>query len=463
MSSNNIMIKLISILVIISGILFVSPVGDVNAIIAFLFYYPIFRWLINKNSDSEDRMYLLKIFHFSLLVRTAWVIIGYYAVIDYGYHINNNDPVRYHAIAIDFANYASGYSDTWLANPKVLRALFFHAYLGVIFTLFDKSVLSVLIGNAYLSSVAIVFVYTAAKRIFNQEIGHYTSILMLLFLPSIVYDVYFLKESMVMFLVSLTLLRVIEFQYNKSLINSLWMVIVLVMLYYTRIYYAFFFIPAIGWLMIYRTSLKEKLLSIAIFTGTLFIIIQEMTLEYSVSSFVFSQYEWFDGLNIRGEDATGIRSMLGIFYNPIFMFNSLLNGFKMIFILPIFFYIEGFSIEGYLEINKVAWSLFSTVMWFLMIALAWGIFRCLRYKWRETFVILSTLGVAFLFFSLKSYINFRYKMGLYPILFIFASFGWTLRKQWGGFSSFYLLAVLLVTLIALDIKTNIIGIVNLMR
>ena len=201
-NSSNLLPYTILVISIIIACFFYLVHNDLYGFLSMLLFYPIFRWLILRYTESEsEKKFALTIFHVSLFIRIFWVFTGTLWS-GFDYRALEQDALGYDILAKEYVQYIYGHSDSWLTNPAAYRAKGFNVYMGVIYLLFNNSILAVLIGNAFMSATAASFLYLTGKRIYNERTGKIAALMMVLFIPSIMIDARLLKESLVFFLVS---------------------------------------------------------------------------------------------------------------------------------------------------------------------------------------------------------------------------------------------------------------------
>jgi len=433
--------------------------SDLYAMISLIFYYTILRWLILRFAEDEDeRKNVLNLFHIALVIRLFWVFIGsYWSNFDPNMLIE--DSSKYDILAKEFIEYIFGESTDWLKNPHAFQAKGFNAYIGLIYLLFNNSAFAVMIGNAFLSSASASFLYLTGKRTFNENTGKIAGILVIIFAPSIINDARLLKEALVFFLVSYLLLLIVEVQLKKSLPKFIELLFILMWLYFTRIYYAFFFLPALGFIIFSSFPRKEAIYSLASFIILISAILyQESQSSASITLIVLTQTGWFQGTGIAAIDKSpGAGALIGLAQNPSILFIAAIKGAEYLFLKPVYFYIQGITLQGNVEILQTFWNIFSALIWILIPGIIWAFIYCITKLRAQTFYIYSFLIVALPFFGLKT-LNNRYKIGVYAIIFLLAAVGLDNRKKWLAWAPFYLLVVMIVTIVMLDKKMHLLGI-----
>ena len=455
----NILLYVLFIFMLIISLSFYILHSDLYALISLFFYYTILRWLILRFAENEDeRKHVLNLFHIALVLRLFWVFIGInWRGFDYNYL--HQDALGYDILAKEFIEYIFGESSAWLTNPATYRAKGFNAYMGFIYLLFNNSVFVVLIGNAFLGSASVSFIYLVGKRTFNENTGKIAGILVLLFLPVIILNATLLKESLVFFLVSYILLLVVESQQKKSLSKFIELLLILLWLYFTRIYYAFFFLPVLGFIIFSSFPQKKRIYGLALFVILISAVIyQESQTPASVTLIAMTQTGWFRYTGDAAIDkAQGAAALIGLIQNPSLIINSVIRGTFYLFFKPVYFYIQGITIPGNVAILQASWTLISAIIWVLIPGIIWAFIYCITKLRTQTFFIYSFLIIAIPFFGLKD-VTYRYKIGVYAIIILLAAVGLDNRKKWLAWAPFYLLLVIVVTIVMLDKKLHLLGI-----
>ena len=448
-------------ILLISGIIagfFYLVHADLYAPLSIILFYPVYRWILTRHTEDEnERSFALTIFHISLFIRLLWVFAGsLWSYFDY--NVLEQDYLSYDILAKEYIQYIFGNSDSWLTNPAAYRAKAFNIYMGFIYLFFNYSILAVLIGNAFMSATAASFLYLAGKRIYNERTGKIAALMMVFFIPSIMIDARLLKESLVLFLVSYMILLLAKIQIRKSYTLLFEILLILTCLYFTRIYYAFFLIPALLYVILANFPRKQKITGLAIITIFIAVIIyQELQTPSSVTLIALTQTGWFRVTGVEAIDKSeGVSALIGLVLNPSAIVGAVYRGIKFIFFMPIYFYIQGVTIHGVHDALQTVWSLFSGVMWALLPGIIWAVAISIKKLRRNTFSLFSFLLLAVPFFGLKVMTN-RYKLGVYVILFLFAAYGLENRRKWLGLAPFYLILVMLITLVMLDRKMGLLG------
>jgi len=456
-SSNLLPYTILVISVVIAGSFYLVH-NDLYGFLSMLLFYAIYRWLILRHTDSQtEKKFALTIFHVSLFIRLLWVFAGSLRSV-YDYSALEQDSLVYDILAKKFIQYIFWESDAWLHDPAAFQAKGFNVYMGVIYFIFNNSVLAVLIGNAFMSATAASFLYLTGKRIYNERTGKIAALMMVLFIPSIMIDARLLKESLVFFLVSYIVLLLTKIQIRKSYALLFELLFILTWLYFTRIYYAFFLIPALLYVIIANFPSKHKLIGLALLTIFAAVIIyQELQTPLSLTLIAITQTGWFQVTGVEAIDKThGASALIGLVLNPSAIVGAIYSGIKFVFFTPAYFYIQGITIHGEHDPLQTVWSLFSGVMWALLPAIIWAVASSLKKLRQSTFSLYSFLLLAVPFFGLKVITN-RYKLGLYVIIFLFAAYGLENRRKWLGWAPFYLIVVMLVTIVMLDRKMGLLG------
>ena len=445
-------------LIIVAGAFFYLLQGDTYAYLSLFIYYPLYRWFVTRHSENNnERQKVLKIFHISLLIRILGVaIISLSSNSDY--HFLHEDSLGYDILAKEFIRYIYGESDAWLTDPAAYRAKGFTVYMGMLYLLFDNSILAVVLGNAFLSSASATFLYLTGKRMFSEKTGLIAAYMVVFFLPSFILDARILKEALVFFLFSYGMFLLIQIQQKRKISLLFEFLITLVWLYFTRIYYSFFLIPGLLYIISVSYSTKQRIGGLAMTVIIVAAVIyQELQTPASVTLIAMTQTGWFRPTGYASVDSqTGAGALLGIAQNPTVLFGAIYRGIKFIFFKPIYFYIQGITLPGQHVIQQTLWSFVSGVVWILLPGIAWASYHSIRYLRKKTFVLYSILFIAVPFFGLKG-MTFRYKMPIYVIVFLLAAYGFENRKNWLGLAPFYLLAVMIITLMMLDRKMGLLG------
>ncbi|MCH8305572.1 MAG: glycosyltransferase family 39 protein [Candidatus Marinimicrobia bacterium] len=454
-----IMLFFIFVVTMIISLMFYFVHSDLYALISLIFYYIILRWLILRFAEGDDeKKKVLNFFHIALVIRLFWVFISS-IWIAFDTTLLIQDSLGYDILAKKFIDYIIAGSTDWANDPDAYRAKGFNAYMGFIYLLFNKSALTIIIGNAFISSASASFLYLVGKRTFNENTGKIAAILVIIFIPSIIIDARVLKAALVFFLVSYMLLLIVEVQRKQSIPIFIELLFILIWLYFTRIYYAFFFLPALGFIIFSSFPRKKGLFGLAFFVILISAVIyQEVQTPASVTLIAMTETGWFQVTgNVAIDQSRGAGALIGLILNPLTILKSTINGAVFLFLKPIYFYVQGITLKGDVALSQSFWNLFSTLMWILMPGIVWAFIYCIIKLRSQTFFIYSFLFLAIPFFGLKTMTN-RYKIGAYAIIFLLAAVGIDNRKKWLGWAPFYLFLVMVISIVMLEKKLNIFGI-----
>ena len=140
-------------------------------------------------------------------------------------------------------------------------------------------------------------------------------------------DARVLKEALVFFLVSYLLLLIVEIQLKKSIPIFIELLFFLIWLYFTRIYYAFFFLPALAFIIFSSFPRKKGLFGLAFFIILISAVIYlELQTPTSTTLIAMTQTDWFQHTgNVSLSQSKVADALIPLILNPLIIFSSVIN------------------------------------------------------------------------------------------------------------------------------------------
>ncbi|MES2588249.1 MAG: glycosyltransferase family 39 protein [Bacteroidota bacterium] len=228
------------------GILYLSKLmplrwyilGNIEVIGFFYFSHT----LTKKWTQFSAKRFITKLFVYALIIRIIYVFFTYFfytSMTGIPFEFETGDALGYHNEAVwlkdltlngqfvsKYLPYVNGnYSDTG-----------YPFYLSIIYMLIDNSILIARIVKAILSAYTCVFIYKIAKNNFGEATGKIAGIIALLFPSFIYYCGIHVKETEMIFLVTLFIERA-DFYLSVSTLNFktlMWILLLGISLFFFR-------------------------------------------------------------------------------------------------------------------------------------------------------------------------------------------------------------------------------------
>jgi hypothetical protein len=186
--------------------------GFITIVLFFLFSNRLFHWWAHlDNYHFEKRLFI-----WSLGIRIS-AAIGLY----FFYKLQTGEPFEYFAVDSKFYHiHALNIADHFrMGNFNIAEYLKelpfsdqgYNIYLGTIYTLTGKSIIASRVINALFSSLSVIFIYRSAKYISGEHVARIAGIAAMLLPNLLLYLGTGLKETIMVFIVSLLLLQTIRF------------------------------------------------------------------------------------------------------------------------------------------------------------------------------------------------------------------------------------------------------------
>jgi hypothetical protein len=173
------------------------------ALIEFLGFYFALNGLSRNWNNIPVKAFISKLFAYSFILRSAWVIISYFF-----YSYQTGQPFMFEAADSLFYHHAgktlaeTGFSNIAQILPEVgLSDLGYPVYLSFIYFIFGDHVIIPRLINALLGAWTVILIYRLATRNFGEATGRLAGIMAMLMPNLIYYCGIHLKEALMVFLV----------------------------------------------------------------------------------------------------------------------------------------------------------------------------------------------------------------------------------------------------------------------
>lgn len=395
----------------------------------------------------EDRPFLYKLFAVGMLFRIMlYFILGFLSILqgNAGWIIGDSQGV--HTNAWIFAQYAQGsevlYTEvhdeklgvlSWVPDPPPVYSYDKSSstiFLGIIYYLFGPMKFSARILYCLMGVISGLFIYYVAKEIFGKRVAKLAAILTI-FLPSLVFwSITFLKDTPYILVSCIVLWSVLKYRKTKKIFYLF--IFFLAILNQASIRYtiplisialplflSYFIVSGISWrkktaIIVCMLIIVVPLLPrINIINKVSNQIVRSLNYTRGVVNTGGTVYKVFDAKYYRGGSMSNSNHISFIDFTKGFF-----RGWFYFLLLP-------FPWKTYTGLQLISYP--QVILWYLLIPFVFiGMITALRYKWRETFIILTYI------FFLGSMIAltggnigtvFRHRDILTPFFLIFGSLG----------------------------------------
>lgn len=207
-------------------------------------------FLINRNYQDEEKVFLRRVFIIGLIFRVIAATLTYVFKLQ---EFFGGDSVTY-----DF----SGYSlyNSWFGYAQVSQDYYYYNYIAkaagsgwgmsyivaAIYSVVGRNAFAVQLFNCVLGAATACLIYSCAKRMFkNSRVAKIAAILVAIFPSLILWSSQGLKDGIICFLLALAMDVVFSLQRKISYINIILLLVALMGIYSLRFYIFFAFVAAV--------------------------------------------------------------------------------------------------------------------------------------------------------------------------------------------------------------------------
>jgi hypothetical protein len=179
-------------------------------------YFGLHRFLFISFRDKKDTQFVFKLFFITALLRiTAALVLYFFYLQETGepFEYNAVDSKYYHLTALTVSKYISQGNYTFFTqlSDAGFSDRGFSIFLGFIYYLSGGSILFARLVNALISTITVVYVYKTGKALFSESTGRSAAIATMLLPNFMLYLGTNLKETLMVFLVTVFLYQIILF------------------------------------------------------------------------------------------------------------------------------------------------------------------------------------------------------------------------------------------------------------
>ncbi len=415
----------------ISTAIFIQPVGPLAVLFgAFCTLIAIF--LINKNFESEEKIFLRTLFIVALLLRVGLAAVTYIFGLQ---EFFGGDSLTYdnagYALYNSWFGYSSETNEYYLGYAtRATGSGFGMSYLvAAIYSLVGRNPLATQFFNSVLGAATAVLIYVCAKNIFkNSRVAKTAAIFVGVFPSLVLWSSQGLKDGIICFLLALAINQLFSLQKQFNIGSVVLLLTALIGIYTLRFYIFFAFTVAI--LGSFFLSSKKSVTTIA--RQVIVLIVITLGLTYlGVLRNAQNNLERYGNLeNLQNSRLDQVRSAESGFgedidvSTPTGAIQALPIGFVYLLLAPFPWQVSNF---------RQAITLPEVFIWWSLIPfLITGIWYVLKNKFRDSVaIILLTLLLTISYSIFQGNVGTAYRMRaqMQIFYFIFIAVGLTIGRE----------------------------------
>jgi len=208
----------------------VNPIFLIPNFIVVILFFALLKIFSLKLSYYSEKRFLMNILLISLFIRIVvmlFLYILFYNITGTSFDVEATDSLTYHNIGLVLANQLRQVKFDLHAMPYNLEFgdLGYSIFLAIIYYLFDNSIIVVRFIQCLIDSFSVILIYKITNFFWNTKIARFASILSMIFLPQIFYVSVHQKETVMIFLVLLSIYYSIKLLYEKISISKLFILL----------------------------------------------------------------------------------------------------------------------------------------------------------------------------------------------------------------------------------------------
>ena len=381
----------------------------------------LYLYLRHKTDDSDETSFLTKVCLVGFLIRFMLAIIFSAK--------NMSFPDSY-----AYESYGLSISQEWkmgnFNNNYPATHFLYYAYNALFYYLFGFFPSIVRLFNAFLGILAGINVYTIAKQISGKATARLTVVLTIFFPSIIMWQVFNLKESLVVFLLTLIIKQLILYRENFNIGMLILTLFYSLLLTLTRVYSGVFMsIVIIIFFLAFGNLSKTKRYAIILVS---LVLIGVLTYKSGVGLFGYKYAQGYDISYINNSRIVEYRGGSEVLMDEDTSTLGSLIKFTPLGYLYFLFSPFPWQVDG--SMLQFA-SLLENILWYvLFLAFPFGVYAAYKKQKVACFLLLIILFAFTGFYSIQMGnmgLAYRMRGQLLPIFFIFISIGiGELNRRW---------------------------------